>query len=70
MELKLTSRILPNERRRMLKDLLQNKKLIRIIEAHNGLSAIIANNIQEKIKDEVLEFDGFLLILRLVLFGF
>lgn len=59
MELKLTSRILPNERRRMLKDLLQNKKLIRIIEAHNGLSAIIANNIQEKIKDEVLEFDGF-----------
>ena len=59
MELKLTSRILPNERRRMLKDLLQNKKLIRIIEAHNGLSAIIANNIKEINQDEIIEFDGF-----------
>ena len=59
MELKLKSRILPNERRRMLKDLLQNEKLIRIIEAHNGLSAIIANNVKEKNQDEILEFDGF-----------
>ena len=59
MELKLKSQILPNERRKVLNDLIHKKDLIRIIEAHNGLSAIIANNIQEKIKDEVLEFDGF-----------
>jgi phosphoenolpyruvate phosphomutase len=59
MELKVKSRILPNERRKVLKDLIHKKNLIRIIEAHNGLSAIIANNIQEKIKDELVEFDGF-----------
>ncbi|MFX1321998.1 MAG: phosphoenolpyruvate mutase [Promethearchaeota archaeon] len=59
MELKLKSRILPDERRRLLKDLLQNKDLVRIIEAHNGLSAIIANNIKETSQDEILEFDGF-----------
>ncbi len=59
MEFKLTSRILPNVRRRMLKDLLEKKSFIRIIEAHNGLSAIIANNIKENYKDEIREFDGF-----------
>lgn len=59
MELKLKKRILPHQRRSMLKDLLHKKELIRIIEAHNGLSAIIANNIIEENKDEILEFDGF-----------
>lgn len=59
MELKLKSRILPDQRRKILKNLLQNKKLVRIIEAHNGLSAIIANNIKEINQDEILEFDGF-----------
>ncbi|MFX1316816.1 MAG: phosphoenolpyruvate mutase, partial [Promethearchaeota archaeon] len=59
MELKLTTRILPDQRRRILKDLLKEKKLIRIIEAHNGISAIIANNISEISRDETLEFDGF-----------
>ncbi|MFX1409382.1 MAG: phosphoenolpyruvate mutase [Promethearchaeota archaeon] len=59
MELELTSRILPDQRRRILKDLLKEKKLVRIIEAHNGISAIIANNISEISRDEILEFDGF-----------
>ena len=47
MELELTNRILPDDRRKILKRLINEKKLIRIIETHNGLSAIIANNIQE-----------------------
>ncbi|MBA7553663.1 2-methylisocitrate lyase [subsurface metagenome] len=59
MELELTNRILPDDRRKILKRLIHKKKLIRIIETHNGLSAIIANNIQEIKKDEIREFDGF-----------
>ena len=59
MELKKTSGILPYLRRNMLKELLQKKKIVKIIEAHNGLSAIIANNIKEIYQDEILEFDGF-----------
>jgi len=59
MDYDLSNRILPNERRKKLKALLQTKSLIRILEAHNGLSAIIANNIKEVVNDEILEFDGF-----------
>ena len=59
MELKLKGRILPNDRRSILKKLLINKGFVRILETHNGLSAIIANNIKEKVRDEILEFDGF-----------
>jgi len=59
MELELTNRILPDDRRKILKRLIHEKNLIRIIETHNGLSAIIANNIQEIKKDEIREFDGF-----------
>ncbi|NVM36398.1 MAG: phosphoenolpyruvate mutase [Candidatus Lokiarchaeota archaeon] len=59
MELKLKRRILPDERRRILKNLLDKKGFARILEAHNGLSAIIANNIKEIINNEILEFDGF-----------
>ena len=36
-----------------------NTKKERIIETHNGLSAIIANNVKEIYRDEILEFDGF-----------
>ena len=59
MEYNLSNRILPNERRKKLKTLLQTKSLIRILEAHNGLSAIIGNNIKEVVNNEILEFDGF-----------
>ncbi|MFX1573967.1 MAG: hypothetical protein ACFFB0_14565 [Promethearchaeota archaeon] len=59
MEFKLTNRILPDVRRGMLKDLLERKCFLRIIEAHNRLSAIIANDIRENYKDKILEFDGF-----------
>ncbi len=59
MELKLRRRILPDERRSILKNLLDKKGFARILEAHNGLSAIIANNIKEINNNEILEFDGF-----------
>jgi len=59
MELKLRRRILPYERRSILKSLLDKKGFARILEAHNGLSAIIVNNIKEINNDEILEFDGF-----------
>ena len=47
MELKLRRRILPDERRSILKNLLDKRGFARILEAHIGLSAIIANNIME-----------------------
>ncbi|MFX1500232.1 MAG: phosphoenolpyruvate phosphomutase, partial [Promethearchaeota archaeon] len=59
MGLKLRRRILPNERRSILKNILDTKGFARILEVHNGLSAIIANNIKEVDKGEILEFSGF-----------
>ena len=53
MELKLRRRILPHERRSILKNLLDKKGFARILEAHNGLSAIIANNIKEINNNEI-----------------
>ena len=40
----LLNKTLPEQRRRKLKDLLQEGRLVRVIEAHNGLSGIIADN--------------------------
>ncbi|MHA1375238.1 MAG: phosphoenolpyruvate mutase [Promethearchaeota archaeon] len=54
----LKNRIAPEERRKVLKQILNEKHFVRVIEAHNGLSAIIANNIKEKFGDEVCEFDA------------
>ncbi|MEK9628672.1 MAG: phosphoenolpyruvate mutase [Nitrospinota bacterium] len=42
----LLNNILPEQRRGKLKALLNEGKLVRVLEAHNGLSGIIANNIQ------------------------
>ncbi|RLA07415.1 MAG: phosphoenolpyruvate phosphomutase, partial [Gammaproteobacteria bacterium] len=42
-----------------LKYLLQHKKIIKILEAHNALSALIGENTQVKRADEVVSFDGF-----------
>ncbi len=55
----LKNRISTDERRKALKLILESKGFLRIIEAHNGLSAIIANNIKEDINGETSEFDGF-----------
>lgn len=52
------NRISPEVRRRSLKDILSKRNFVRVIEVHNGLSAIIANNIKEQREDEVLQFDA------------
>ena len=40
----LLNNILPEARRGKLKALLDRGKIVRVLEAHNGLSVIIANN--------------------------
>ncbi len=42
-----------------LKHLIKNKKIIRILESHNALSALIAENIEVKNKGSLVTFDGF-----------
>ena len=58
----LLNNILPEKRRGKLKTLLEKGQTIRVLEAHNGLSGIIANNIQVKGDVEgkplVREFDA------------
>lgn len=57
----LKSRIKPEDRRKKLSELLKKKPLIRGIEAHNGISAIIGNDLKIELgqgsKTEILEFD-------------
>ena len=48
----------PQVRMRQLRRLLQAKKVVRIIEAHNGLSGLIAENIAVKKDGENREFEG------------
>ena len=42
----LLNTILPEKRRGKLKALLEDGKTVRVLEAHNGLSGIIANTIE------------------------
>ena len=48
----------PQIRRGMLKRLLEAKPLIRIIEAHSGLTGLIAETVCVEIDNQVREFDG------------
>ena len=48
----------PDLRLSRLRRLIQSKKTIRIIESHNGLSGLIAENTKVEINGEVREFDG------------
>lgn len=48
----------PDIRRAMLRRLLQAKDMVRIIEAHSGLSGLIAENIKVEVDGKVREFDG------------
>jgi len=50
--------ITPQRRLGMLKRLLEAKPLIRIIEAHSGLTGLIAETVSVKIDNQVREFDG------------
>ena len=54
----LLNRISPENRRKSLRNLLKQKGFIRAIEAHNGISAIIANNIYYEINGKRYEFDA------------
>jgi phosphoenolpyruvate phosphomutase len=55
-------KIKPEDRRKKLRELLNKKRLIRAMEAHNGISALIANNAKIEIEDneeqKILEFDA------------
>lgn len=55
-------KIKPEKRLKKLKKLLSEKRLIRVIEAHNGISALVASNsgisINNNGKREKLEFDA------------
>jgi len=51
--------ISPDERRSLLKDKIKKKGFVRIIEAHNGLSALIGETAQVKQKNVTIEYDGF-----------
>ncbi|MFH2115684.1 MAG: phosphoenolpyruvate mutase [Spirochaetota bacterium] len=48
----------PEIRRARLRRLLQAKDVVRIIEAHNGLSGLIAENIKVEVNGKMREFDG------------
>ncbi len=52
------NRISPEERRRQLKELLKKKKYLRILEAHNGISAIVVDDTEIVKNNKKLEFDG------------
>lgn len=55
----LKNRISSEDRRKKLKELLGKKNPLLFLEAHNGISAIIANNTKVETSDgKVLEFDG------------
>lgn len=49
----------PQIRMRKLKRLLDAKDIVRIMEAHNGLSALIVENARVSLPSKAAEFDGF-----------
>ena len=54
----LKNRIMPEERIGKLKQLIDSGKLVRVIEAHNGLSAIIGNDTTIDMKEGRKEFNA------------
>lgn len=54
----LKNNILPEIRRGLLKQKLLNQEFVRAIEAHNGLSALIANDTHVSLNGEVKKFDA------------
>ena len=58
----LLNNTLPEQRRGKLKALLEKNQTVRVLEAHNGLSGIVANNAQVKGEHDgkslVREFDA------------
>ena len=50
--------VTPSERVRALRECIDRKGFARILEAHNGLSGIIAENARVQMNGQVLEYDG------------
>ncbi len=48
-----------SDRVSLLKKIIHDKGVVRIIEVHNGLSGLIANDLQVVEGDDILTFDGF-----------
>ena len=48
----------PDTRRSRLKRLINSKSVVRIIEAHNGLTGLITENIKVDVDGDIREFDG------------
>ena len=55
----LQHRITPDERRCRLRDLIVRNGFVRLIEAHNGLSALVGETARIERDGRVVEFDGF-----------
>ena len=51
-------RVTPGERLRALKECIDRKGFVRILEAHSGLSGIVADQAQIRHNGQVLEYDG------------
>jgi phosphoenolpyruvate phosphomutase len=54
----LKNLITPEKRRGLLKKILDERGFVRVIESHNGLSALIANDTKVKVGEEWKEFDA------------
>ena len=50
--------ITPAARRALLGRLLRHKNILRVLEAHNGLTGLIVENTQVKLSDRTVEFDA------------
>tara|TARA_B100000989_G_C19510932_1_gene459007 strand:- start:694 stop:1986 length:1293 start_codon:yes stop_codon:yes gene_type:complete len=55
---KILSSLSPNNRVSMLKRIIDNKKIVRILEAHSPLSGLIAENIKIEKDKKINQFDG------------
>ena len=48
----------PDIRRRMLRRLIQSKDIVRVLEAHNGISGLIVEETRLELENEVREYDA------------
>lgn len=59
IRMSLKYRISPDERLKSLRKQLKEKDFVRIIEAHNGLSALIGQKVKVEQNGNAIEYDGF-----------
>jgi cytidyltransferase-like protein len=50
--------ITPDVRRKQLRRLIESKEIVRVIEAHNGLTGLVAENVRFEDETSYREFDG------------